>query len=142
MALCNFLNKGCSGSDTFVYYMHTLLCVKITTRLYIEEPQYIISEKLKMVLNEMKMSLQSKCTRRWYLGLFRQNHDGAIWTPVYLNNITVTSDFSKPFLDALLHLETQIQMCVHKVIAGNIVAFCLNCMEKLVQIASCWASTP
>lgn len=47
------------------------------------------------------------------------------------------------FLDGLLHLETQIQMCVHKVITtGNIVAFCLNRKEKLVQTASCWASTP
>lgn len=50
------MNKGCYGSDTFVYYMYTFLFIKmITTRLFIEEPQYITSEKLKVVSNEMKM---------------------------------------------------------------------------------------
>lgn len=48
------MNKGCSGSDTFVYYVYTFLLIKmITTRLFIEEPQYIIPEKLKVVSNEI-----------------------------------------------------------------------------------------
>ncbi len=49
------MNKGCSGSETFVYYMYTFLLIKmITTRLYIEEPRYIILEKLKVVSNKNK----------------------------------------------------------------------------------------
>lgn len=37
------MNKGCSGS---VYNMHTLFVQTITTRLFIEEPQYLKCEKL------------------------------------------------------------------------------------------------
>ncbi len=45
-----------AGWDTFIYYMNTFLLIKmITTRLFIEEPQYIIPENLKLVSNEMKM---------------------------------------------------------------------------------------
>ncbi len=78
-----FMNKGCSGLETFVYYMYTFLLIKmITTRLFIEEPQYIILEKLKVVSNMMhdraltktQAFLLSKCTRCWSKSLFRQNH--------------------------------------------------------------------